>query len=60
MRIAIVLTFLLSITGCGIKGKPLPPLTEEPVLTTEEKTEAVSQPTKVQPLKTLPAKKKSK
>lgn len=49
---------MAGLTACGIKGKPLPPLPEEPLVSTEEKTEAASQPTKVQPLKTLPAKKK--
>lgn len=60
MKTVLALTLLLSITACGIKGKPLPPLAEEPALITEEKTEAASQPAKVQPLKTLPAKKKNK
>ena len=60
MKIALALILLWAVTGCGIKGKPLPPLAEEPALNVEEKTEAVSQPAKVQPLKTLPAKKKSK
>lgn len=60
MRLIFLLTFIGALSACGIKGKPLPPLPEEPLVTTDEKTEATSQPVKVQPLKTLPAKKKSK
>lgn len=60
MRFVFVLILNLVFCSCGIKGKPLPPLPEEPLVSTEEKAETTSQPTKVQPLKTLPAKKKSK
>lgn len=58
MRLVLVLAFTLVLSSCGIKGKPLPPLPEEPLVSTEEKVEAASQPVKVQPLKTIPAKKK--
>lgn len=58
MRLVFALTFILSLSSCGIKGKPLPPLPEEPLVSTEEKVETTSQPVKVQPLKTIPAKKK--
>ncbi|WP_409478762.1 hypothetical protein [Pseudobdellovibrio sp. HCB154] len=58
MKLFFVLAFTLVLSSCGIKGKPLPPLPEEPLAATEEKAEAVSQPTTVQPLKTIPAKKK--
>lgn len=58
MRLIFLLTFIVSLSACGIKGKPLPPLPEEPLAMADEKTDSASQPTKVQPLKTLPAKKK--
>ncbi len=58
MKLIFALAFILSLSSCGIKGKPLPPLPEEPLVSTEEKVETTSQPTKVQPLKTIPAKKK--
>lgn len=58
MKLIFVLAFTLVLCSCGIKGKPLPPLPEESLVSTEEKVETTSQPTKVQPLKTIPAKKK--
>lgn len=58
MKLFFVLAFTLVVSSCGIKGKPLPPLPEEPLAAPEEKADTVSQPTTVQPLKTIPAKKK--
>lgn len=57
MKLVVLFTVFAILSSCGIKGKPLPPLPEEPLVTTEEKP-VVSEPTKVQPLKTLPTKKK--
>lgn len=51
MRLFFILAFTLTLSACGIKAKPLPPLPEEPLVSTEEKVEATSQPTKVQPVK---------
>lgn len=59
MRSLLGLLFVFSLSACGIKGKPLPPLPEEP-LPAVEKIETVSAPATVKPLKTLPAKKKTK
>jgi predicted small lipoprotein YifL len=60
MKFVLLLTFMATLSACGIKGKPLPPLPEEPLVATEEKSASVSQPTTAQPLKGLPTKKKSK
>jgi len=56
MKPLLALSFCLSLSACGIKGKPLPPIPEAPLPSVEaEKTKTVSQ---TAPLKTLPAKKK--
>ncbi len=60
MKFVFLLSFVAAVCACGIKGKPLPPIPEEPLVAIEEKAESVSQPTTAQPLKTLPTKKKSK
>ncbi len=61
MRLLLGLFFICLLSACGIKGKPLPPLPEEPLPAVEaDKTEAVSATTTVKPLKTIPAKKKTK
>lgn len=61
MKSLIILLAVFSLSACGIKGKPLPPLPEEPLASPEaEKVEVASQTTTVKPLKTLPAKKKNK
>lgn len=58
MKSLLALFFLLSLSACGIKGKPLPPVPEAPLPSVEaEKTKTVSETT---PLKTLPVKKKKK
>lgn len=57
MRLVLLFAVMSSLSACGIKGKPLPPLPEEPLVTTEEKP-VVSQTAPVQPLKTIPTKKK--
>lgn len=59
MRLLLGLLFIISLSACGIKGKPLPPLPEEP-LPAVEAEKPVSAPATVKPLKTLPAKKKTK
>lgn len=59
MKLVLLFGLLVSLNACGIKGKPLPPLPEEPLVSTEEKV-TTSQTTEVQPLKVVPAKKKSK
>lgn len=59
MKFFLILSALMTFVSCGIKGKPLPPLPEEPLPAVEvEKTETVST-TVVKPLKTLPVKKKT-
>lgn len=58
MKSLLALFILLSLNACGIKGKPLPPITEAPLPSVEaEKTKTVSETT---PLKALPVKKKKK
>lgn len=59
MKLALLFSLLVCLSACGIKGKPLPPLPEEPLVSTEEKV-TTSQPTEVKPLKVVPAQKKSK
>jgi predicted small lipoprotein YifL len=59
MKILVTLFVIFVLQACGIKGKPLPPLPEDQLSASEvEKMTAVSQPTTVQPLKTVPTKKK--
>lgn len=57
MNFLISLALLFALSSCGIKGKPLPPLPEEPAVT-DEKTDITS--ATVKPLQTLPVKKKKK
>lgn len=50
MKQIILLMCVLALCGCGIKGKPLPPLPEEPLISTDvEKTESVSPTMTTQP-----------
>lgn len=60
MRFVVLITLISVVCACGIKGKPLPPLPEEPLVTTDEQLKSVSQPTTAQPLKALPKKKKNR
>ena len=61
MKPLLVLIYIFSLSACGIKGKPLPPLKEEPLPSVEaEKVDTASATTTVKPLKTLPVKKKNK
>lgn len=59
MRSLLILLSVFFLSACGIKGKPLPPLPEEPLPSVETETASASAPATVKPLKTLPAKKKS-
>lgn len=61
MKTLLILVAVISLSACGIKGKPLPPIPDEPLASPEaEKAEVASQTSTVKPLKTLPAKKKNK
>lgn len=61
MKLLLILVSAFSLSACGIKGKPLPPLPEEPLPSVEaDKLDAASASATVKPLKTLPPKKKNK
>lgn len=59
MKVFLILSALLTLVSCGIKGKPLPPLPEEPLSVAETEKVEITSATIVKPLKTLPTKKKT-